>query len=289
MDCFYLIDKPIWITSFDVLRKLKKSLGIKKMWHTGTLDPLASGLLLVWVWNYTKLIPYFEKDTKVYEFKISLNWTTPSFDSETEISYLSEEKQEYFKKNLKKEFIQEILKTKFTWNISQFPPKYSALKIRWKKALDMVRAWEDFELEDRKVEIFFIEILDFNYPEIFLRAKVSHWTYIRSIAHDLWQILQTWWYITFLRRIEIWNLNLSLSQTLEDFHIENILKEENLFDKNRFIKLSQSEIDDLNHWKIIKNSFSSLENGKEYFVKNNNKISNIIKINGLEIIPIRKI
>ncbi len=289
MDCFYLIDKPIWITSFDVLRKLKKILQIKKMWHTGTLDPLASGLLLVWIWNYTKLIPYFEKDSKVYEFKISLNWTTPSFDSETEVSFLSEEKQKYFKENLKKEFIENILKTKFTWNISQLPPKYSALKIGWKKALDMVRAGEDFELKERKVEIFQIEILDFNYPEIFLRAKVSAWTYIRSIAHDLWEILETWWYITYLRRTQIWNLDLSLSQTLDNFDAENKLKEENLFDKNKFIKLSQNEIDDLNNWKIIKNPLPELENDKEFFVKNEEFISHIIRVNGLDIIPVRKI
>lgn len=289
MNCFYLIDKPIWITTFDILRKLKKILGIKKMWHTGTLDPLATGLVLVWIWNYTKLIPYFEKDSKVYEFKISLNWTTPSFDSESEITYLSEEKQEYFRKTLTKDFINKILQKHFLWIISQIPPKYSALKIWWKKALDMVRAWENFQLKARNVEIFSIEILDFNYPEIYLKAKVSAWTYIRSIARDLWEILKTGWYITFLRRTVIWNLDLSLSQTLGDFTPENSLKEENLFWKNKFIKLSENEIDDLNNWKVIKNSLLEFENSKEYFVKNGKEITNIIKINGLEIIPIRKI
>lgn len=289
MNCFYLIDKPLWITSFDVLRKLKKILGIKKMWHTWTLDPLATGLLLVAIWDYTKLIPYFEKDSKVYEFKIALNWTTPSFDSETEVTFLPDEKQKYFKENLDKNFIQDILLKKFSGTISQMPPKYSALKVWWKKALDMVRAWEEFELKSREVTIFDIEIISFNYPELHLKAKVSAGTYIRSIAKDLWEILWTWGYITFLRRTQIWNLSLEFAQTLDDFYKEKSLKDEVLFPKERFIKLSEWELIDINNWKIIKNNFSSLENDIDYFVKNEEKITNIVKINGLGMIPVRKI
>lgn len=289
MDAFYLIDKPLWITSFDVLRKLKKILGIKKMWHTGTLDPLATGLLLVAVWNYTKLIPYFEKDTKEYEFKIALNGTTPSFDSETEVTFLWEEKQKHFQEILNTKMIQNILQEKFSGNILQMPPKYSALKIWWKKALNMVRSWEEFELKPREVTIFDIEILSFCYPELYLKAKVSAGTYIRSIAKDLWEILWTWGYITFLRRTQIGKLWLEYAQNLEDFDIKKSLKEEFLFSKEGFIKLNEWELQDINNWKIIKNNFSSLENGINYFVKNEYKITNIVKVNGLEIVPIRKI
>lgn len=289
MNKFYLIDKPIWLTSFDVLRKLKKILWIKKMWHTWTLDPLATGLLLVAIWDYTKLIPYFEKDTKEYEFKINLDWTTPSFDSETEIEFLTEDKKAFFKQTLSKEQITEILKEKFTWTISQMPPKYSALKIWWHKALDLVRAWVDFELKSREVTIFNIEILNFNYPEIHLKAKVSAWTYIRSIACDLWEILWTGWYITFLRRTQIWNLDLSLSQKLEEFEEWKYLKEENLFDKNKFIKLSQEELKDINNWKIINNINKNLQENEEYFVINDEKITNIVKNNGSTMQPVRKI
>lgn len=289
MNCFYLIDKPIWFTSFDVLRVLKKKLNIKKIWHTWTLDPLATGLLLVATWNYTKLIPYFEKDTKEYEFKILLNWTTPSFDSETEITFLSEHKQKYFKNNLKKEFIENILQKYFTWKIIQVPPKYSAIKIWWKKALDMVRAWKDFELKGREVTIFDIKIISYNYPEIYLKAKVSAWTYIRSIAKDLGDILWTWWYISYLRRTAIWNLDLSLSQTLENFDPSIKLNEEKLFPRHQFIKLSQTQINDINNWKTIKNTFNFLEDKKEYFVKNWDFITNVIRVNGLNIKPVRKI
>lgn len=289
MNSFYLIDKTLWITSFDVLRKLKKLLGIKKMWHTGTLDPLATGLLLVAIWDYTKLIPYFEKDTKEYEFKIALNGTTPSFDSETEVTFLPDEKQKYFKENLDKNFIQDILQKKFSWTIMQMPPKYSALKIGWKKALDMVRAWEEFELKSREVTIFNIEILSFDYPELHLKAKVSAGTYIRSIAKDLWEILWTWWYITFLRRTQIWSLWLEYAQELDNFEKEKSLKDEVLFPQERFIQVSEWELKDINNGKVIKNNYSSLKNEGEYFVKNDEKITNIVKINGLDMIPVRKI
>jgi len=289
MESFYLIDKPIWITSFDVLRKLKKNFSIKKMWHTGTLDPLATWLLLVAIWNYTKLIPYFEKDTKEYEFKISLDWTTPSFDSETEIDFISSEKKEHFKNILNIEYINNILNKNFIWKIFQMPPKYSAIKIWWKKALDMVRNWIDFDLKPKEVTIFNIEIIWFIYPNLHLKAKVSAWTYIRSIARDLWELLWTWWYITFLRRTKIWNLDLTLSQTLDNFDTNNKLNEETLFWKEKFIKLSIDELKDINNWKIITNNNSYLKEWQQYFVKNDNLITNIVKKNSTELLPIRKI
>lgn len=130
---FYYIDKPIGLTSFDVLRQMRKKLNIKKMWHTGTLDPLATGGLLVAVGNYTKLIPYFEKDSKEYVFTVELNWVTPSFDAETPVEYISQDLQEKFKKELSQEKIEKILNENFFWDIQQVPPKYSALKINGKK------------------------------------------------------------------------------------------------------------------------------------------------------------
>lgn len=285
---FYLIDKPVWITSFDILRNLRKKLNIKKMWHTWTLDPLATGLVLVAIGDYTKLIPYFEKDTKIYEFKINLNWTTPSFDTETEITYISEELQEKYKKELSLQEIEKIIKEKFSWKIKQLPPKYSALKVWWKKALDMVREWVSFELKEREVEIYEIEILSYNYPEIFLKAKVSAWTYIRSIANDLWNILWTWWYITYLRRTWIWNLDLTFAQKLEDFEIDKYLDIEKLFWNNRFISVDDIFLEKLNNWIKVEVDLS-IENW-DYFIKNNeNEVTNILNYSQWILIPKRKI
>lgn len=287
MNRFYLIDKPIWITSFDILRKLKRELWIKKMWHTWTLDPLATGLVLVAVWDYTKLIPFFEKDKKTYEFKINLNWVTPSFDVETEVEYISQELQEKYSKELTIDVIRKVIMDNFFWKISQLPPKYSALKVWWKKALDMVRKWESFELKSRWVEIFSIEILDYNYPELFLKASVSAWTYIRSIANDLWVIFWCWWYITYLRRTEIWNLDLSLSQTLDNFDSEKYLDVDMLFWKYNILNFSWETLDKINNWLKLENTFWLVD--WIYFIKDDNFITNIVEISWNLLIPKRKI
>lgn len=288
MNKFLLIDKPIWITSFDVLRKLRKIFNTKKLGHTWTLDPLATGLLLVAFWNYTKLIPYFEKSKKSYEFEISLDWITPSFDRETKITFISEEKKEYFKNTLTKEYIDKILQNNFTWKIFQIPPKYSAIKMWWKKALYMVRNWEDFEMKKREVTIFDIKILKFNYPLLTLEAEVSAWTYIRSIACDLWEILWTGWYITKLRRTKIENLDLSLSKELENLELDEFLPEENLFDKNRFIKLEDNILDKINNWLKVSWNFD-LERNIDLFVKNNEFITNIVSFDWEVLKSVRKI
>ena len=160
--CFYLIDKPLNYTSFDVLRVLRKKLQIKKLWHTWTLDPLASGLLLVWVGDYTKLITYLEKADKEYEFTINLDWTTDTLDLEWEINYISEEKQKYFKENLKLDQINEILQKKFLWKVIQTPPKYSALVLiclpillpRQTPEKEMIKVINPITVIDLKIFIF---------------------------------------------------------------------------------------------------------------------------------------
>ena len=285
---FYLIDKPIWFSSFDVLRVLRKKLNIKKMWHTWTLDPLATGALLVAVWNYTKLIPYFEKDNKEYEFTIQLNWVTDSYDSETEVDYISDELQKKYKKELKLEDIQKIIEEKFTWEIEQVPPKYSALKIWWKKALDKVRAWEVFEMKKRNATIFDIEILSYSYPAVTIRAKVSAWTYIRSIAYDLWTLLWTWWYISYLRRTKIDKLDVINAQILDNFNSEVYFSEKELFEKEKIIVLDEILIKRLNQWLITNMKQFNYSEG-EYLVKNEGIISNIVSYNEGVLKPIRKI
>lgn len=289
MDTFYLIDKPTWITSFDVIRKLRKITWCKKMWHTWTLDPLASWLLLIWTWNYTKLIPYFEKDTKEYEFCVNLDWVSDSFDAETEVHYISEIDKLKYKNELNTSKIKEILNTHFIWEIDQLPPKYSALKIWWEKALDLVRNWVDFELQSRKITVFNIDIISFSYPYLELKAKVSAWTYIRSIAHDLWKILWTGWYISKLRRTKIWKLDTSLSVPLDDFTTNYKFEAVNLFDKDRFITLNETILNKVNNW--LKQMLKlDLKENIDYFIKDkDNNITNIIRYKDWLLIPVKKI
>lgn len=288
MNRFYLIDKPLDVSSFDVIRILRKKLNTRKMWHTWTLDPLATGGLLVAVWKYTKLISYFEKDTKEYEFTISLDWETDSYDLWEEIRFLDIKLQGQYKKEITISSIQKILQEKFTWKITQIPPKYSALKINWKRACDLMREWIDVEIKSREVDISNIEILDFNYPKLSLRAKVSAWTYIRTIAADLWEILWTGWYITKLRRTKIWSLDISLWQDLDNFEESKVLSIKDLFKNKEFIKLDMEVLEKINHWLKVIGKFD-YKIWEDSFVYADNEIINIVEFDGEKLIPKRKI
>lgn len=276
MDAFFLIDKPLDYSSFDVIRVLRKKTQEKKMGHTWTLDPLASGLLLIATWKYTKLIPFFEKDYKTYEFKVSLDWITDSFDLWEEVKYISDEAQKKAKKEITLEQIEKIIKEKFTWKITQIPPKYSALKIDWKRAYDLAREWKDVKIKSREVEISKIKVISFSYPEVHLTATVSAGTYIRSIANDLWELLWTWWYVTLLRRLEVWKLNVEDAQKLDDFIEKKSFPVKKILDNSRIFDLTENEVAELKLWKFIKKRDFMLE--WNYFGFYNWKIASVIEL-----------
>ncbi len=291
MNKFFLINKPSWISSFDVIRKMRKKLSIKKMWHTWTLDPLASWCLLIATGNYTKLIPYFEKDTKSYRANIMLDWTSSSYDNETDIFYLSEEKKNYYKNNIKLEDIDVLLLEKFSWEIYQIPPKYSALKIWWKKACDLVRQWKKVDLKERKVYIYETKIIKYDYPLLILELKVSAWTYIRSIANDIWAYLWTWWYLTWLERTKIWNLDIKDSICLDNLSLQNELDLKKVFSRELFVNIdnfSEKDITKLNNWLsfLYNNCENSLWN---LFVYDGKNITNVVFYDWKKISPKRKI
>jgi len=288
MNRFYLIDKPLNVTSFDVIRILRKKLNTRKMWHTWTLDPLATGGLLIAVWNYTKLIPYFEKDTKEYEFSVRFDWVSESFDLWTEVEFISEENQKKAENSITKEKIEELLKKIFTWTIFQVPPKYSALKLWWKKALERIKAWESFEMKKREVTISSIELLDYKYPEASFRTTVSAGTYIRSIAFDLWELLWTWWYVTKLRRTKIWKLDIKLWQDLDNFDESKSLDLTELFKNKEFISLDEEVLVKINNWLKIKWKFP-YKIWEDLFVSIENEVTNIVYYDGEELKAKRKI
>lgn len=288
MNAFFLIDKPINITSFDVIRILRKKLNIKKIWHTWTLDPLATGGLLIAVWNYTKLIPYFEKDSKTYEFEVSFDGESDSFDLWTEVRFLDDDRKKYFEETLNKQKLENILKENFLWEIIQIPPKYSALKINWKKALDKVRAGEVFDLVARKCTIFEIKLLEFSYPKAKILAKVSSGTYIRSIANDLWKIIWSWAYVTELRRIFIWDLDVKFSQDLENFEEEKKLDLKEIFKNKNFETLNENILKKINNWLPVFWEFP-FEKDSEIFAFDGENITNIIFYDGEKLLPKRKI
>ena len=288
MNRFYLIDKPLNVTSFDVIRILRKKLNTRKMWHTWTLDPLATGGLLIAVWNYTKLIPYFEKDTKEYEFSVRFDWVSESFDLWTEVEFISTDAQKKAENSITKEKIKKLLKKNFTWTIFQVPPKYSALKLWWKKALERIKAWEDFEMKKREVTISSIELLDYKYPEASFRTTVSAGTYIRSIAFDLWELLWTWWYVTKLRRTKIWKLDIKLWQDLDNFDESKSLDLTELFKNKEFISLDEEVLVKINNWLKIKWKFP-YKIWEDLFVSIENEVTNIVYYDGEELKAKRKI
>ncbi|NVP17813.1 tRNA pseudouridine(55) synthase TruB [Candidatus Gracilibacteria bacterium] len=286
---FYFIDKPLNYTSFDILRVLRKKLNIKKMGHTGTLDPLATGGLLIAVGNYTKLIPFFEKDTKEYEFSINFDGISDSYDLGTPIKYISDSEKIIAEKNITYQKIIDLLKNNFTGNIKQIPPKYSALKINGRKAIDMIVSGKvDFDMKERSCFIYEIELLSYTYPTAKLRAKVSAGTYVRTIAYDLGTFFGTGAYVTELRRIKVGSLDLSFSQTLENFDKNNFLDLKILFKNKNFIELDSDILNELDLGKKVKIE-RDYKIGDELFVFDGKNVTNIVIYDGVFLIPKRKI
>lgn len=195
MNDILLIDKPSGITSFDVIRKLRRQLGIKKMGHAGTLDPLATGLLIIATGKATKEINSYMNLDKEYEGLVEFGKTSNTYDAD---GILTERPL----KNISREEFEKIL-TQFTGEIKQMPPIFSAKKINGQRAYDLARKGLEVKLEARLVKINRIEIIEWNWPLVRLRISCGKGTYIRSLAHDIGETIGCGGYIKELRRTAI--------------------------------------------------------------------------------------
>lgn len=193
---FLLIDKPREWTSFDVVKKLRNICKIKKIGHAGTLDPLATGLLIVCYGKYTKKIEELQAQTKVYEGKFELGKTTPSFDLETEVD------AEYPTEHITPDLLEATLE-KFRGNIDQTPPQHSAVKIKGKRAYEYARKGKRIELKVRQVTVSEFRVDTANLPILDFQIVCSKGTYIRSLARDLGRALNSGAYMSSLRRTAI--------------------------------------------------------------------------------------
>ena len=207
-----LVDKPAGMSSFGVVarirRKLREEQGKKvKVGHTGTLDPFATGLLIILAGKATKKSDEFLKKDKEYEATVYLGKTSTTGDIEGEISNTSE----------KVPTIEEIKKAceKFTGEIEQVVPAFSAVKINGERAYKLARKGEKVEMPKRKVTIFSLEIIDYKYPELKIRTHVSSGTYIRTLGEDIGKELGTGAYLTALRRTKIADFNVKDAVTLD--------------------------------------------------------------------------
>ena len=211
-----LIDKPLNWSSFQAVNALKwairKSFQLKKIkvGHAGTLDPLASGLLLICVGKFTKRIHEFQGMSKEYEGTITLGSSTPSYDLETEVDNV------YSTDHITHELIHKT-KALFLGKIAQKPPVFSALKKDGKRMYEYAREGKELEIKARLVEILKFEILDIDLPELRFRIQCSKGTYIRSIAHDFGKELNSGGHLSSLRRTKIGDYNVNNAVTPANF------------------------------------------------------------------------
>ena len=210
------INKPYTWTSFQIVNKvryhLSRKYGIKrfKVGHAGTLDPLASGVLLLCTGKATKRIEELHNHTKEYEAEIMLGATTPSFDMEHPVDAT------YPYEHITREMVEETLK-QFVGEIAQRPPLFSACKVDGKRAYNLARGGSDMQLAPKQIRIDSIELLECELPKIRIRVVCGKGTYIRSLARDIGTALGSGGYLTDLVRTRIGDYKLSDCITLESF------------------------------------------------------------------------
>jgi tRNA pseudouridine55 synthase len=231
--------KPTGITSFDVVRKIRKISNVKKVGHAGTLDPEASGVLLVCIGKATKAIDFIMGDFKIYETELKLGVITDTYDREGKILKETEV-------IASEEEIIKAIRT-FIGEIKQVPPMYSALKVNGKKLYELARAGIEIEREARDIVIYSIDITEVKSPYVKFRVKCSKGTYIRSLCYDIGELLKCGGMMWNLERTAIGGFNIENSINIDNLNVENINENimpiENIFQNNtkitvedRFIK-----------------------------------------------------
>ncbi len=211
-----LIDKPLEWTSFQVVNKLrwhiKKHFNLKKIkvGHAGTLDPLATGLLIICTGKQTKSIETYQGQIKEYTGTFTIGSTTPSYDLETEIN------ETYPVEHITSELIHETT-SKFIGKIQQKPPIFSAIKKDGKRLYELARAGKTTEIKSREIEIKEFEITNIEFPKAEFRVVCSKGTYIRSLAHDFGIALNSGAHLSSLRRTKIGDFSVDKAQSIDEF------------------------------------------------------------------------
>ena len=209
-----LVDKPLHWTSFQVVKKIRYAVTKKapkktKVGHAGTLDPLATGLLIICTGKMTKQIDQYQAQEKEYTGTILLGKTTPSYDGETEVD------KEYDISHINEKLIHDTTQP-FLGEIEQFPPIFSAIKVDGKRSYDLARKGKEVEIKSRKITIKKFEITKIEMPTVHFRVVCSKGTYIRSLANDFGQVLGAGAYLTSLIRTRIGDFKLSDAHNLDD-------------------------------------------------------------------------
>lgn len=213
-DKFYVINKPKEWSSFDVVKKIRNLGRFKKIGHAGTLDPLATGILIMCVGKYTKKIDYFQSLPKTYTGKLVLGKSTPSIDLETDFD------GEYPIDHIDSTLLEEVRKT-FLGTIQQVPPIYSAIKLNGQRLFTHARngvSADELDIKIREVEVYAMEIDATHFPEISFEIECSKGTYIRSIVRDFGIKCQSGAYMSELVRTKIGDWGLDKAQEVATFN-----------------------------------------------------------------------
>jgi len=209
IDGLLLVDKPPCVTSHHVVLEIRKIIRTKKVGHYGTLDPMATGLLVVAVGKATRLFPFFSKADKVYQGQIRLGYSTDTYDSQGEP--VSQEKEDF----PSKQRLVKVMK-KFQGEIDQIPPPFSAKKYKGKPLYVLARKKEEFKLTSSKVFVHFFDLTSYNPPFLHFAVKCSSGTYVRSLAHNLGQALECGAHLSHLTRTKVGDFDLDQAYSLED-------------------------------------------------------------------------
>lgn len=205
-----LMDKPLEWTSFDVVSYVRNRIPPKKVGHAGTLDPLATGLLVLCSGKATKSISQIQELPKTYEATVKFGASTPSYDAATEPDETSEWK------HITEKALREKIDKEFSGEISQVPPMYSAIKVNGERLYKLARRGEKVKRMARPVTLHKTKITDINFPFVNLSIECSKGTYIRSVAHDLGISLESRAHLTELRRTHIGHFSVENALTVEE-------------------------------------------------------------------------
>jgi tRNA pseudouridine55 synthase len=214
MNGLLLVNKPIGVTSFDVIRRLRRVTGVRKMGHAGTLDPLASGLMLVLFGAACKRAQTLSKLDKRYGAEVRLGVASTTGDGEGEKTAVSG--------RVPGRAEVEAAVARLTGELTQVPPAYSAIKINGREAYKRARAGEVVEMPSRRVMVYEHKLIHYDYPVVELEAKVSSGTYIRTLAEDLGKLLETGAYLSGLVRTEVGSYRLDTAVVLDEATVATV-------------------------------------------------------------------
>jgi tRNA pseudouridine55 synthase len=248
-----VVDKPVGMTSHDVVQAIRNGTGLRRAGHTGTLDPRASGVLVILVGPAVRLSEFVSASDKRYQAIIRLGSTTDTFDADGKFMRSDQPV------NVTEEQFEEVLKT-FIGEIEQTPPPYSAVKVQGRKAYEMARQGEEVDLTPRKITVHHLEVLEWAPPEVVIDVHCSSGTYVRSLANDLGNALGCGAYLVGLRRTKSGRFSLRdavpLRKLQEAFHANNwyqyLIPAAEALAEWPAVELSPDEVEDVRHGHRVK-------------------------------------